>query len=233
MTVGPGHDRRTTAMVGCGTLAGPLFIVTFLLEGATRAGYDPVRHPVSSLALGSGGWVQVANFTAAGAVYLAFAVGLSRARRQRPVGPRSAAVLVGAVAVGLLGAGAFVTDPVSGYPPGTSGHLAAYSTSGALHDAFSALTFLGLPAVMVTYAWWSVRRGNHGWAGYSLGSALAFVIAFGFASAAFDQASGLVAHGGLFQRAAVTVGFTWLTVLAVRVRRAVTSTAPVEAATPA
>ena len=45
-------------MLRCGLLAGPLFVVTFLLEGAFRDGYDPLRHPVSSLSLGPGGWVR-------------------------------------------------------------------------------------------------------------------------------------------------------------------------------
>lgn len=39
----------------CGIAAGPLFVLSFLVQGATRADYDPMRHPVSSLALGDHG----------------------------------------------------------------------------------------------------------------------------------------------------------------------------------
>ena len=69
------------AFLACGVIAGPLFVVAFLFEGATRANYDPLRHPVSSLALGDYGWVQSANFIFAGLLRLAFSVGLRRALR--------------------------------------------------------------------------------------------------------------------------------------------------------
>lgn len=38
-------------LLWCGAVAGPLFIAMFLLEGASAAHYNPLRHPVSSLAL--------------------------------------------------------------------------------------------------------------------------------------------------------------------------------------
>jgi hypothetical protein len=59
-------------------VAGPLFITVFVLEGARRPDYKPLRHPVSSLALGSEGWVQVANFAVAGTLCLVGAAGLLR-----------------------------------------------------------------------------------------------------------------------------------------------------------
>ena len=45
----------TKTLLACGAIAGLLFVLVFLLEGATRANYDPLRHPVSSLALGDYG----------------------------------------------------------------------------------------------------------------------------------------------------------------------------------
>ncbi|HYT26017.1 MAG TPA: DUF998 domain-containing protein [Actinomycetota bacterium] len=109
---------KTRALLVCGAVAGPLFTVAWVVEGATRAHYNPLRHPVSSLELGDFGWTQRANFIAAGGLTLAFASGLRRARR--PLGGSTwGPLLVGAHAIGLLGAGIFVTDPVSGYPPGT------------------------------------------------------------------------------------------------------------------
>jgi Protein of unknown function (DUF998) len=40
------------ALFVCGVVAGPLFVLVFLIEGAMTPDYDPLRHPVSSLALG-------------------------------------------------------------------------------------------------------------------------------------------------------------------------------------
>jgi Protein of unknown function (DUF998) len=48
----------TRGRLRCGLVAGPVFVAVFLGEGAVRDGYQPLRHPVSSLALGPGGWVQ-------------------------------------------------------------------------------------------------------------------------------------------------------------------------------
>jgi hypothetical protein len=52
----------TRRLLQSGLVAGPLFVGTFLVEGLTWDGYQPMRHPVSSLALGQHGWLQVANF---------------------------------------------------------------------------------------------------------------------------------------------------------------------------
>ncbi|MEU8176904.1 DUF998 domain-containing protein [Microbispora hainanensis] len=60
-----------------GLVVGPLFTATYLADGAARAHYKPLRHPVSRLALGERGWTQTANFIAAVLLSLAFAVGLS------------------------------------------------------------------------------------------------------------------------------------------------------------
>jgi len=202
-------------LLRCGVVAGPLFVATFLVEGARRPGYDPRRHPVSSLALGPGGWVQAANFTITGVLYLALAAGLVRTS-DPAAGTSAGPALIGAAAVGLLGAGAFTTDPVSGYPPGTPDAPARHSTRGALHDLLSVPTFIGLPAAALSYARAFRQSGDRGWAAYSAGSALVMLTGFGLASAAFSQAPSLVNRGGLFQRACVTTGFAWLTALAMR-----------------
>jgi len=41
-------------LMGCGVAAEPVFITTFPAPGAIRADYHPMRHPVSSVALGPG-----------------------------------------------------------------------------------------------------------------------------------------------------------------------------------
>jgi Protein of unknown function (DUF998) len=214
-----GHDLITRGLVWCGVVAGPLFLLTALVEGATRAVYHPLRHPVSSLALGPHGWMQVANFLITGALYLSYAVGLLRAPRT-VVGTRIGTILIGAAAVGLLGAAAFVTDPVSGYPPGTPSAPGDYTPSGALHDLLSTPTFFGLPAAGFVFGNWFRNSGNRGWALYSIGSAVMMLVFFGLASAAFNQVPVLVSFGGLLQRAAVTTGFAWLTGLAIHTLRA-------------
>ena len=210
---------KTKALLACGVIAGPLFVVVFLIEGATRADYDPLRHPVSSLALGESGWMQVANFIVAGLLTLAFAIGL-RLALPPLTGSTWGPLLVGVWAIGLLGAGIFVTDPVSGYPPGTSDRLSGHSWHGALHDLFSLAAFVALSAACFVLSCRFAALGERGWAIYSVLSGLAFAVAFVLSSAGFGQAESLVDLAGLFQRIAVIIGFGWLTLLAVHLLRA-------------
>jgi len=52
----------TKALCLCGVVAGPLFTVAWIVEGATRVNCDPLRYPISSLSLGNAGWMQIATF---------------------------------------------------------------------------------------------------------------------------------------------------------------------------
>jgi len=209
---------KTKTLLACGAIAGPLFVFAFLIEGATRASYEPLRQPVSSLALGDWGWTQSANFLVTGFLMLAFALGLRRALR--PLGgPTWGPILVGAYAIGLLGAGVFAADPMNGYPPGTPDRRLHYSMHGVLHDMFSTLVFLGLPAACVLFGRWFAARGTRGWAACSLVTGVVFLGAFVLSSAGFGEAEGLVDLAGLFQRVALIAGFGWLTLLAVHFLR--------------
>ncbi len=64
-----GPRAWTRRLLGCGVAAGPVFVVVFVAEGAVRDGYRPLRHPVSSLALGPRGWIQAGNFPVAGTLF--------------------------------------------------------------------------------------------------------------------------------------------------------------------
>ncbi|KDN79204.1 DUF998 domain-containing protein [Streptomyces olindensis] len=195
-------------LLACGMAAGPLFTIAYLVEGAGRVGYRPLRHPVSSLALGRAGWAQTVNFLFAGLLSLIFAVGLWRD------GPsRWGALLIGAWAVGLLGAGVFRTDPVSGYPVGTPDQLQHPTRVGALHDLFSLIGFLALAVACFVFA----LSNSLGWALYSIASGVLFATTMALASAAFSQHQRWVDLGGLIQRVSLTIGWTWQTLLAVRI----------------
>ena len=185
------------ALRRAGAAAGPLFVTAFLAEGATRAGYDPLRAPVSALALGPGGWKQRVNFAVAGTLLLAGAVGLGRRGG-----------LVGAAAVGLLGAGVFRTDPIGGYPPGAAPHK---TREGRLHDLFSLPVFLGIPAAALVEA----RRGRRGWRLASAASGVGMFACFVLAGVGF---AGKPVPGGLYQRISLGIGLGWVTALLLRRR---------------
>ena len=217
-----GFARRAAwerALLVCGAIAGPLFTFVWAIEGATRAGYDPLRHPVITLELGPLGWMQSVNFIVAGLLGVAFAVGLWRAQPPRG-GSTWGPLLVGAFAAGVIGSGIFVTDPVSGYPPGTPSRFEQYSSvHAALHDVFSIPSFIGFPIGCFVFARRFAAWGERGWAIYSLTTGVVFIAAFVLYGLGVFQTEGLVAFGGLFQRITITSGWTWLTLLAVHVLR--------------
>jgi hypothetical protein len=195
--------------------AGPVFVAAFLVEGAVRDGYRPLRHPVSSLALGSRGWIQTGNFAVAGTLFLAGAAGLARAS-DPGASRRAAPALIGAAGAGLIGAALFPTDPVSGYPPQTPDALTEPSRTGTAHNIAAVPVFFGLPAAALAVSWRSWRAGQRGFGLYSAGTAVTMLATMALAAAGFGQSPRFVHLGGLFQRASIITGFAWLTALSVR-----------------
>jgi Protein of unknown function (DUF998) len=221
-----GRQAWTGGLLRCGVVAGPAFVAVFVLEGAVREGYRPLRHPVSSLALGPRGWIQTTNFAVAGTLFLAGAAGLARAGDPVASG-RAASALVGAAGAGLIGAAVFTTDPVSGYPPGTPDALSEPSRAGRAHNLAAVPVFVGLPAAALACGWRSWRVGQYQFGLYSAGTAVTMLTTMVLAGAGFGQSPGLVNLAGLFQRASIITGFAWLTTLSERaLRRASLTTAP-------
>jgi hypothetical membrane protein len=194
-------------------LGPPLFIVTFLIEGATRPGYSWWRNYVSSLATGETGWVQIANFLVYGTLAVMFAVGVVR------LGLRAAGALFFLYGVGLLVAGGFVTDPSLGYPPGAPPE---HTTHGTIHG-LAGLSVFGINAIVAfVMARQFGRRGLGRWARLSLITGL-IVIALFIASTAVSvlDERGVLPNGptGLLQRVSIVVGFGWIALVAWRLRR--------------
>jgi hypothetical membrane protein len=213
-----GMDEQPAALkrwLSCGIIGPLLFIVVFLIEGATRADYNPFRYPVSSLSIGAFGWIQAANFLMVGSLLIAFSLavrrvlGVSRGVAWEPL-------LIGLSGVGLFGAGIFTTDPVYGYPPDAPLVLAQYSVHGHLHDFFSILLFVGLPIACFVFCRRFATVGERGWAVYSCLSGLAMLLTFVLAGMGFTQNPSLVHFAGVFQRLSISIGLTWIALLAFR-----------------
>jgi hypothetical protein len=220
-------SSRERVQLACGVVGPPLFVAVFLIVSVAHPpGYNPMRHTVSAFALGDFGWVQTTNFLVTGGLLLAFALGLRPAMR-RYGGGRWAPALVGLLAIGLIGSGVFAADPIAAgatatdpYPPGTvveSGR----TLHGALHNLFGVPVFLGLPVACWVVARQLAAVGYKRWAGYSIGTAIAFLAGFVLTSTALAaQPSALVPPvGGLLQRLTIVIGWTWLTALALHLLR--------------
>lgn len=219
--------RTERILLTCGAIGAPLFVVILLIEGSTRAHYSPLRHPVSSLSIGECGWVQMTNFVVTGTLMIAFGIGLFPAIR-REGGGIWVPLLIGLFGTGLIGAGIFVADPISGFPPGSPMLVEIRSTNGRLHDVFGIPVFLGLPVACGVLAYRFARTRRKGWAVYTIGTAAAFMVCFFLAGLGFDQNPTLMPIGGLLQRLTIIIGWTWLTVVAVYVLRRLPEPAPGE-----
>ena len=205
-------DRKTKLLLMCGALAGPLFTIIWFITGLTRTNYDPMRHPISSLSIGEFGWTQVTNFILTGLLTLGLAFGLRKALQSRG-GSKWGVIWITAVGIGFIGAALFVADPMNGYPPGTPLLLMQPTVIGRLHRLFSALVFFGLPGAGFSLGRLFARNGEHAWAAYSRGTAIAFIIMFILTSIGFAQVAPIVQYAGILQRISLLIGLTWMTLL--------------------
>ena len=195
-----------------------LFIASFLVQGALRPGYDPLQHPVSSLALGGPvGLVQSATFVLTGLLLVGYAAALRRAGCgwTTPI----LVGVVGVVGIGLIGAGLFAADPINGYPPGST-VPSPRTTHGVLHDLCSTPVFLALPVACLVMGRRLGRWGARRWRAYSIITAMLSWTLFVLAAVGFDGVVGsFVPIGRLWQRLCLMVGFGWLAALALWLRR--------------
>ncbi len=215
----PSKSPWSRVLLYCGLIGPPLFIVAFLIEGALKPDYEALRYPVSSLSVGAAGWAQQANFIVSGLLILAFAAGLRRNLCLSPAGTWGP-FLIALVGTGLVGAGAFSTDPVFGYPASHPLLLEQVTYHGRLHDLFSIFVFLGLPAACFVFVRRFAVLGQNSWMIYSMATGIAMPILFVVTAVGFRQAPGLGAFAGLFQRLTIGVGWLWLVLLALHRLRA-------------
>ncbi len=199
----------TSRLLTCGVIAGPLFIIVALLQAFVRDGFDVARHPVSMLALGDAGWIQIANFVITGALFVACAVGMRRVLQPGPAGTWGP-VLIGLFGVSLIGGGVFMSDPALGFPPGTpEGPPAVLSVHGILHGIAFAIGMSSLIAAFFVFARRFAAAHDRGWFRYSIGSGVAFVALFVVGMATSDfRILGI----------AIIVGWTWASLTAARLQ---------------
>ena len=163
-------------LLACGIVAGPLFLAVWLIQALTREGFDPTYHPLSLLSLGDLGWIQIANFVVTGALYVACAVGMWRVLRPGrggTWGPR----LVGALAVGLIVSGVFLTDAGAGFPPGAPAGAPGHITwHGILHEVGFAVALLSWTVACFVFATRFAALKQRGWVTTCVTAAVAVLV---------------------------------------------------------
>ena len=167
---------RTTRLLACGIVAGPLFLAVWWIQALTREGFDPTYHPLSLLSLGDMGWIQVANFVVTGLLCVACAVGLRRALRSGrsgTVGP----ILVGVNGIGLVIAGIFVTDAGAGFPAGApTGAPEQISWHAILHEVGFVVASLAWVVACFVFLRRFATLKQWGWVGVCVAAPLAYIV---------------------------------------------------------
>ncbi|MEP7348162.1 MAG: DUF998 domain-containing protein, partial [Gemmatimonadaceae bacterium] len=210
-----GFDRGaavTRSLLGYGVLVGPFYLAVGLIQAFVRDGFDLMRHPLSVLANGAGGWVQTANFVLSGLMVIAAAVGFNRV-----LGPKARAVswFLGAFGVSMLVSSVFPADPMDGFPIGTpEGPPSSISTTGLLHFVAGTLGFVSLSVSCFFAARAMSRRNAPSLARISFASGLGVVLGF---FGGFLLPSMSVGTLGIWF--AVVVGWTWLAVISLHLYR--------------
>ncbi|TWD82914.1 uncharacterized protein DUF998 [Kribbella amoyensis] len=197
----------TRHLLTAAALAGPLFFTSAAAQGLTRDGFDLRIHPISQLATGDLGWIQMATFVLAGSGVVALAVAYRRLVTEG-VGRRLVPLLLTVFGAGLILAGLFVMDPQHGFPIGTpDGPAAAMSWNGIVHSAAAAIAFTALAVACIALVVRCVRRRQVAAAvGHGV---VAVVLLVPMPSVPISLQ---IAFTGL-------IAFTWTTVTALRLRR--------------
>jgi hypothetical membrane protein len=199
----------TRTLLGAGVIAGPLFVVTAAVQVLTRDGFDLRRHPLSMLALGEYGWVQVINFIVAGVLSLIFAVGVAR-RLPDGSGSRWAPRLLALFGAGLVIGGIFKADPALGFPAGApGGYPEQLSVHGTIHAFAPPLAFLSVIGACLVIARRLAAEGLRRAARLTRGVAVVCFV--------LSVPVGPGASVRLF--VAVTLAFAWVAAYAIYLRR--------------
>ena len=207
-------QRVTRSLLGYGVIAGPIYVITSVVQALVHDGFDLSRHAWSQLAAGPQGWIQMANLILTGAMVVAFAVGLGR------FGPsRWAPRLIATFGLGMVAAGLLVADPGLGYPVGVA-TPATPTWHGIGHFLSSGIGFAALIIAAFVLARSFARSGARRLAWWSRITGIGFTVAFvGVSSGATGPAVILP-----FVAAVVAV-WVWLAAVAVHAYRCVTDNA--------
>lgn len=185
-----------------------LFAALVIVQGLLQPEYSHVSMPISALAAFPYGWIQVANFLVAGILLTLFAVAQHRGVRSTPRGVLGPAFqFVGGL--GVVGAGLFSWRMVDGVPTRTPSHVVAAATA----FAFTGLGIIVTSRRLAEDPDWSPLASYTRATGFAV---LAVFVIFTFLAA---DGAPLQRWVGLVQRIMCVIWFTWLVLMALRLRR--------------
>jgi Protein of unknown function (DUF998) len=188
-----------------------IFVAVFALQDILCPGFNWLSTAVSEHALGSYGWIQIANFIVVGLLFLAFARGVAEEFREgtdSKLGPLFLTIL----GFCILLSGPFVADPAP---------VAMFSSQstwhGMAHGVLGAIGFTLMPlSCFVFYRRFRRKQVWQAFAGWTLATCIIIVLAIALLKVAqLGVMGGLL---GLFQRIVLVAYFGWTFAFAMNLR---------------
>src|SRR5262247_4072814 len=203
----------TWALLACGAVAGPMYVMVTMAEALTRDGFDPRQHRFSWLTTGDLGWIHQSNMVLVGVLTVLLAVGVRQilqTGRGAVWGPR----LLGLFGVAYIIGGLLRADPVVGFPPGTTPEMLQTTWQGAVQNASRGASSLLLIAASLVIAGWFAAEGRRSWAWF-YGAAIPMVFVT-------LTVVGFAIGGNPSALAFLATPWIWVTALAVHLYRRAT-----------
>ncbi len=200
----------TRALLACGVVGGPMYVVVTLAQALTRDGFDMRQHRFTLLTAGDLGWIHQWNMVLVGVLTMLFAVGVSQMLRKGR-GAIWAPRLLGLFGLAYIVGGVLTADPVAGFPPGTTQEMVHHTVQATVQNASRGVSTLLLIATSVVIAGWFAAKGRRGWAwfyGTAIPTVFVALTAVGFAVGVNPVAPAFLA-----------TPWIWVTALAVHLYR--------------
>ena len=172
---------------------------------AANSQWNPLTRQLSEYALGHHGWLQDAAFFATALAYGCLAVAVRN--HARGLAGRIGLGILTACAVGSVGVGVFVTDPMTAPPP-------TLTTHGMLHIAFGAGALILLPAAALLITRDVARSLPAGSRDQAVMRGLALLPLAGLLLIWVPEVAGLIPTGGWPDRVLFLTYTVWVVMLA-------------------
>ena len=192
----PPVPRTLRLWLTYGTAGTLLFPIIYLVEGATRPGYDPFRQTISSLSLGPAGWIQQLNFALCG-VSVIWSAYVWRKILAGGVCATWYPIIRGIEGLGLIAIAIFTRDP--------------------LHTAFLVVIVdaMSLSLFVIARRFWK-NPSWRGWVAFSVACGLWPMLLMPFFGVALNTHGALSGYAGLIERLATNADTLWSVVVVIR-----------------
>ncbi len=183
-------------LLTCGVAGTALFPIIYVLEGATRPGYDAWRQTISALTLGPGGWIQQLDFALCGVSVLWMAF-VWRKILKGGVCATWYPIIRGIEGLGLIAIAILTQDP--------------------LHTVFLVVIVnaMCLGLFVIARRFWKQPLWR-GWATFSVACGLWPMVVMPIFGVSLNTHSVFTGYAGLFERLATNADTIWSLVLVAR-----------------